>query len=116
MNTIKAFFSRVATFFTSSRAQQALNQAADLTATALPYIEIAGKIVTGLTPTTLDDQALALLEAKYPQLFDGSIKSGEQVKLFALGVAADLLQQKYPAISTSIARLAVQAAYTGKTA
>lgn len=115
MKTLRAYFSRVLAVFTSPKAQQTLNQAADMTAAALPYIEIAGNIITGITPTTLDDQALAMLKAKYPQLFDGSIKNGEQLKLFAFGAAADLLKLKFPNLSTSVARLAVQAAYTAST-
>ena|SRR5690349_2318937 len=116
MNKFKAFFSKVAVLFSSAQAQMALNRAADLAAEALPFIDIASQIVAGLTATTLDDQELSLLKQKYPQLFDGSITSGDQLKLFAFGAAADLLQQKYPGVTTSIARLAVQAAYTGKTA
>ena len=112
MKTIKAFFVRVATLFSSPKAKAALDQAANLTAEALPYISVAGSIITGLTPTTLDDQALAMLKTRYPQLFDGSIHTGEDLKLFAFSAAADLLGQKYPNISTSIARLAVQSAYT----
>lgn len=113
MRTIRAFFSKVAGLFTSPKAKQALDQAAQLTAEALPYIDIASKIIAGITPTTIDDAALAYIRTRYPQLFDGSIKDGEDLKLWAFGVAADLLGRKYPAISTSIARLAVQAAYTG---
>ena len=113
MRTVKAFFARVAALFASPKAQQAFAKAADLTAAALPYIETTAKLVAGLTPTTLDDQALAFIQSRYPQLFDHSIQNGDQLKLFAFAAAADLLRQKYPGISTSIARLAVQAAYTG---
>lgn len=112
MNIVKAFFSKIANLFTSPRGKAALDEAANLTAEALPYISIAGSIITGLTPTTLDDQALAMLKGRYPQLFDGSIQDGEHLKLFAFAAAADLLQKKYPVISTSVARLAVQTAFT----
>ncbi len=113
MKTIRSFFARVAALFTSPKGQESLKQAADLAAKSMPYIDIAAKIVTGVTPTTLDDMALSMIHARYPRLFDGSIHDGEELKLYAFGAAADLLQQKYPAVSTSVARLAVQVAYTG---
>lgn len=116
MSILTAFIDKVKAFFTSSAARIALDTAAEYTAKALPFIDLAADIVAGLTPTTVDDMLLASIKTKYPQLFDGSLKNGDQVKLFALGVATDLLKYHFPWLSTSIARLAVQAAYTGKTA
>ena len=116
MNKIKAFFAKVAAFFAGGNAQKALNTAADFVPKALPIIDIAADIAVGLTPTTVDDAVLAMIKAKYPQLFNGSLQNGDQVKLFTLGVATDLLKGAFPSLSTSIARLAVQTAYTGKNA
>jgi hypothetical protein len=113
---INSLFSKLAKLFTSGQAQSALDKVAAFVPTALPYINIAAQIVTGITPTTLDDQALALVKSKYPRLFDSSLKTGDEVKLFALGVASELMTNRYPTLSTSIARAAVQLAYVGKTA
>lgn len=114
MNTIKAFFIKVAAFFSSGEANRALNTAAALVPKAMPYLDIAAEIAAGLTPTTVDDALLAQIHAKFPRLFDGSLTSGEEVKLYLLGVATQLLQQAFPKVSTSIARTAVQVAYTAQ--
>jgi hypothetical protein len=114
--SIKTLLSKVASFFSSGKAQKALSTVADYTALALPYIDIAADVIAGVTPTTLDDKALAAIKVKYPRLFDGSIKTGDEVKLYALGVASELMTSKYPQLTTTIARASVQLAYTGKTA
>lgn len=116
MNYLKLILAKVLLIFTSDQAKKALNTAADFTASALPFIDIAARIVVGVTPTTIDDAALAALHHQFPQLFDGSLKTGEELKLYMLAVATELLKAKYPALSTSIARLSVQLAYTGKNA
>jgi hypothetical protein len=112
-NTLSA---RFLTFFRSGASQKAIDQVAAFAPSALPYIAIAAQIITGITPTTMDDQALALLHVKYPHLFDGSLKTGAEVKLYALGIASELMGQKFPSLSTSVARASVQMAYVGKTA
>lgn len=114
--SLKTILAKVANFFATGKAESVLNAAADHAALALPYIDMAAQLIAGVTPTTLDDQALAMVTAKYPRLFDGSIKTGSELKLYALGVAGDLMNAKYPALSTTIARTAVQLAYAGKTA
>jgi hypothetical protein len=116
MNFLKSVLSKLANLFTSGEAQKALNTAADYTAKALPYLDIAAEVVTGLTPTTLDDQALSAIKAKYPRIFDNTIKTGSELKLYMLGVATELMAAQYPNLTTTIARASVQLAYTGKTA
>lgn len=116
MNFIKSLITRILNLFTSDAGKKALQTAADFTAAALPYIDIAAQVAAGLTPTTVDDAVLALVRQKYPQLFDGSITNGDQLKLFLLGVATDLMKARYPQLTTSIARTAVQLAYTGNKA
>jgi len=100
--------------FGSRRAQRALNQVADFVVKALPAIDIAAQIITTLTPTAIDDAAFAYVKQRWPRLFDGSVKTADELKLYALGVATDLLQRTYPALSTTVARAAVQLAYLGK--
>jgi hypothetical protein len=82
---IKAFFLKVAAFFSSGAANKALNTAAALVPKAIPYLDIAAEIVAGITPTPVDDEVLAEIHAKFPRLFDGSLKSGDEVKLYLLG-------------------------------
>lgn len=111
MNLIKSFFSFIARLVTSGAAKRALNRAAEIAPDVLPYIALAAEIVAGITPSQIDDVLLAAIKAKYPQLFNGSLKTADEVKLFTLGVAGDLVQAKFPGVSTSIARSAVQAIY-----
>jgi hypothetical protein len=114
MKTLKAILQKIAAFFGSGKAQQAFNAIADHAAAALPFIDAAAQIITGITPTAVDDAALAVIGAKFPRLFDGTIKTGDELKLYALGVAAELFEQKYPHLGTSIARASVQLAYIGR--
>ena len=116
MNFLKTLLSKLSGLFTSGKAKAALNLAADYTALALPYIDLAAEVATAITPTTIDDQLLSGIKVKYPRLFDGSIKTGSEVKLYTLGVATELMTARYPALTTTIARASVQLAYTGKTA
>ena len=114
MTTLKLFFLKVAAFFASGEASKALNTAAALVPKAIPYLDIAAEIAAGITPSSVDDMLLAQVHTQFPHLFDGSLKSGEEVKLYLLGVATQLLQAHFPQISTSIARTAVQVAYTAQ--
>jgi hypothetical protein len=109
---IKSFFSKIAAFFSSGAASKALNTTAGLVPKALPFIDLAACIAAGLTPTSVDDTVLAKIHDKFPHLFDGSLHTGDEVKLYLLGVATELLQAGYPQVTTSIARAAVQVAYT----
>ena len=111
---LRDFFSRIAAFFSSGAARKALNTTADLVPKALPFLDIAATIIAGATPSPVDDVLLAQIHTKFPRLFDGSLHTGDEVKLYLLGVATQLLQAKYPQVSTSIARAAVQIAYTAQ--
>lgn len=110
----KTFFSKIVGFFSSGEANKALDAAAALVPKAMPFLDIAAAIATGITPTTLDDAVLAQVHTKFPHLFDGSLKTGDEVKLYLLGIATQLLQASYPQVSTSVARAAVQVAYTAQ--
>lgn len=116
MQTIKNFFARVAALFASPKAKAAFREAEDMTAKALPFITIGAQILAGITPTTLDDAALAYIKSKYPELFDGSITDGDRLRLFVLGAVTDLMKQKYPGLATSVARVAIESAYLGSKA
>lgn len=98
-------------WFTSGRAKRDAEAAMRIGVDALPYLKIAADIVVGLTPTQVDDIAWGLLKAKYPGLFDGSIRTEAELKAYALQVAATLLRQKFPKVDTTVAVLATQMAY-----
>jgi hypothetical protein len=110
----KTFFHKLMAFFSSGTASKALDAAAALAPKALPFLDVAAAIAAGITPTPVDDALLAQIHTRFPHLFDGSLQTGDEVKLYALGVATQLLQASYPQVSTSIARAAVQVAYTAQ--
>ena len=114
MTKIKLFFLKIAGFFASGEAWKALHTAAELVPKAIPILDIAAAVAAGITPTPVDDMLLAQVHARFPHMFDGSLKSGEEVKLYLLGIATELLRARYPHVSTSVARTAVQVAYTAQ--
>lgn len=116
---MKNFFSKIGKFFSDLVKNKAALRATfdssfEMAAKALPYIDMAATIASGVTPSKLDDAALALIKSKYPGLFDGSIKTGDELKLYTLGAATELVKSKYPEVGTTVARLAVQSAYAVK--
>lgn len=116
MKWIKTILSKVKGFFTSGEAEAAFNAVADLVPKAMPFLDLAFKVVTAATPTLADDAAYAAVKVMFPGLFDGTVKNGDELKLYMLGVATEMLKAKYPGVSTSIARAAVQLAYVGRKA
>ena len=114
MSILKSFFSKVRIFFSSGEAKKALDTAAALVPLAVPYLDLAAEIAAGLAPSAVPQVVLDRIHTTFPRLFDGSLKSADEVKLYIFGVAGQLLQAKYPGISTSIARVAVQVAYTAQ--
>ena len=111
---ITSFFNKVSTFFSSGEASKALNAAAALVPEAIPFLDVAAEIAAGLAPSAVPQAVLDQIHNRFPRLFDGSLKSPDDVKLYLLGVATQLLQAKYPQVTTSIARAAVQVAYTAQ--
>jgi hypothetical protein len=59
MNRLKAFFKALADYFRSGKARDHLQAAEKAALVAMPYISIAGDILTGITPTKVDDAARA---------------------------------------------------------
>ncbi len=111
MSWIRSLFSWIANYFRSGQAAKDAELAMQYASKALPFVKIAADIVVGLTPTQIDDLAWAALKAKYPSLFDDTAKNPDELKLIAFAVASDLLKQKYPELSTSVARAATQLGY-----
>jgi len=114
MNKIMSFFAKVAAFFSSGAANKALNTAAELVPYAIPFLDLAAEIAAGLAPSAVPQAVLDKIHADFPHLFDGSLKNATEIKLYLLAVAAQLLQAKFPDVSTSVARVAVQVAYTAE--
>lgn len=109
---IRDFFSGLLRKFWDNKAlYNNLIYVEDLIPKVGPYIKIAGDIITGITPTTVDDAAWKAIKEKYPQLFSGQKVDSETAKLYALGIATDLVERRYPDISTTVARTATQIAY-----
>lgn len=110
MTWIRNLISKISVYFRGQAAVDA-ERALSMVVYALPVITIAADIVAMVTPTGIDDAFLSLLKGKFPKLFDGSIKSPDELKLYALGVATELLKARYPSVSTTVARAATQLAY-----
>lgn len=116
MGWIKKVFSAIAGYFKSGKAQNDIELVAEFVPKALPFIKMAAEIGTMLTPTQADDVALAGIKAAYPMFFSGKELTPAEFKLALLGVATDLMRAKYPGLTTSVARAAVQVAYVGQSA
>ena len=111
MKWLKDLLAKIASYFTSGRAARDAQLACEYAAKVLPIISIAADIVVRLTPTGVDDAVWAALKVKFPELFSGKQLSGDELKLYALGVATELVKSKFPELDTSVARTAIQLAY-----
>ena len=112
MNWLIETLGKIKNYFHSGRAKKDLETAASYIGEATPIIGEVADVITGLTPTPVDDAVWASVKAMFPTLFDGRQHTADEVKLGALGAATVLLQAKLPKLSTTVARLAVQLAYT----
>jgi hypothetical protein len=98
-------------YFKSGKAAADAQWALEHMHEALPIVGMVADIATAITPTAIDDVVWKAVKAKYPTLWDGSLKTDEEFKLYALGVATELFKQRFPAVDTTRARMAVQNAY-----
>lgn len=113
-DAIKKAFRPLVKFFSSHDVVAELNKAAQLAIEVAPYLDMATKIAAGLLPAPAGLITLAVLkgiEANYPQLFNGSLKTKKEIDLFKLGVAGDLVQKVFPGVDTTTARTALQLAF-----
>ena len=111
-NLIRNFFSSLLSkFFDNKKLYNNLIYVEDLIVKAGPFIKIAGDIIVGAIPGNVDDAAWSLIKSKYPKMFDGTGVDPELAKLYALGIATDLIKSRYPEVSTTVARTAAQIAY-----
>ena len=116
-NAIQNFFSKLLSKVWGNKSlYNSLLYVENLIPKAGPFIKVAGDIITGMTPTNVDDAMWAVIKNKYPQLFDGSKVSQENAKLYALGIATDLIENQFPEVGTTVARAAAQLAYLAQKA
>lgn len=111
---LKKIASAIGNYFKSGKAQKDAEVALQYAVKALPIITLLGDVITGVTPTPIDDVAWAAAKAAYPKFFDGSVNTEDELKAYALQIAGTLLQKKFPQLSKTQAVLAVQAAYLAK--
>lgn len=111
MNWLKRLIGSISAYFRTGQAAKDAQLALEYVGRALPYVAIAANVVVSMTPNSIDDIAWAAIKAKYPSLFDGRTKTQDELKASALLIASDLLKSKFPELSTSVARAAVQLAY-----
>jgi hypothetical protein len=108
MKGIANFFKKLIGLVIGSRdkVEQMLNLVLAALPAAFPFVQL----VVALTPTQWDDLALAGVRAAYPRFFDPTLTEDER-KLYLLAVASELLRQRLPGLSVSVARICVQLAY-----
>lgn len=110
LSWLKLLSSKLVQYFSSDRARLDAESALKLAPRALPIISMILDAVTTLTPTGIDDVVWSGIKARYPSLFDGTVRTEEEIKLAALAAAADVLKGKFPGVSTTVARASVQLA------
>jgi hypothetical protein len=101
-------------FFRRGKAKKVVDTIEDLAIKAMPYVDIAGELVVTLTPTKIDDIVFRQVKDKFPRLFDGSIKTRQELNLYALGVAGEMVEY-YFKVDTGVARSVVEKAILKKT-
>lgn len=112
MNWLKKLFSSIRSYFKTGRAASDAQKALEFAGKALPFVRLAGDLITrGLIPGTVDDAIWEALKLKFPTLFDGQRKTPDELKLAGLAAATELMRAKYPNLDTSIIRKAIELAY-----
>ena len=110
MKTIRNIIQKIASFFSSGKAEAALNQAAVLVPKAAPIV----KEIAALTPNRTDDEIVAAFErfgvggaATY--LSTPPARRGYVL----LQLATEALASEFPGVATNVLNTAVQLAVTG---
>ena len=73
-------------------------------------VSAAGDFVVGRIPGTIDDRVWEAIKRKYPS-FSKVALTDHEVKLLALAIATEVVQQERPDIGTTDARSLAQFAY-----
>ena len=108
---VSNFFRPLFNFFSSGAAQKDLNLALTYVDLAIPYITDAALMLTTIDPNILSTESYSRIKAKYPKFFDGSLLTNDELKTYLLGIAATMLEERFPILNTTVARTAIQLAY-----
>ena len=111
MNWLKRLFGFLRGYFQTGQAARDAQQALEFAGKALPIVQVVADVLVTLTPTAIDDVVWAAIKAKFPRLLDGTPKTADELKAEGLIIASEWLKLKYPSLSTTVARAAVQFAY-----
>lgn len=111
MNWLKRLFGFLRGYFQSGQAARDTQKALEYVGRALPIVQIVADVIVRMTPTAIDDAVWAAIKAKFPRILDGTAKTPEELKAEAMVIASEWMTIKYPELSTTVARAAVQLAY-----
>lgn len=118
MKFFAKLFEMIKSVFRSNNAIALAQRAFALAPIALPIIAKVAEIAVAITPNKIDDAALAVIRQKFgsaysrfPHLFDGSLRTQEEIQAALAGVAAALLRDAFPEEKQRVLDLAVHAAF-----
>lgn len=113
MNFFRSAIQKVISFFTSGKAEAALNQAVELVPKALPLVQDLAK----LTPDKTVQQIAAAFQ-KYGVPFSQALQSTPVASrgYLLLHLATQVLANEVPGVATNVLNTAIQLAVTGSKA
>ncbi len=110
MKWLLNLFRSIARFFTTRKGYENFVKILPYVKIALPYIEMAAGLIAGSIQPT--EAVATILQKKFPNLFANGIpKTNDEVKLFAMAVATELMRADFGDLSTSEIRKALELAY-----
>lgn len=110
MKFVKNIIQKIVAFFSSGKAEAALNQAAELVPQALPIVEE----IAALAPNRTDQEILALFQKfAVPGAAQYLAAPSEKRGYVLLQLASEVLAAQVPGVATHILDTAVQLAVTG---
>jgi len=113
MKFLKSVIQKIVAFFTSGKAEAALNQAAELVPKALPIVQE----IAALAPNRTDQEILAVFQKfAVPGAAQYLATPVAQRGYVLLQLASQVLAAEVPGVATNILNTAVQLAVTGSKA
>lgn len=107
---VKGVMGRLRAYFTSDAALRDLERAASISRAALPVVDVIAQVAVKMTPTGVDDDALAWCEKVAPRLFDGSLTTNAEFESYARSAVFLFLKQRFPVDKNRILNAAVEMA------
>jgi hypothetical protein len=110
MKFLKNLVSKIVAFFTSGKAEAALNAAVALVPKAVPIVQT----IAALTPNKADDEIAAAF-AHYAMPFSQEYLAAprDQRGYLLLHLATSVLAEEAPGVATNVLNTAIQLAVTG---